>query len=105
MDRSSRKMQNESQISQGTPVGLDESSNDLNESTTGAESSRRLNRSISPIGQNDQSFESSSEIIKPMILVDIDSKGMMKINKKAIEYLQTIKKNVTLKEFLTPYRI
>ena len=53
----------------------------------------KMNRSISPIGHQDSSFE-SSDILKPMLLVDIDNKGMMKINRKAIEYLQSIKKNV-----------
>ena len=94
MDRQPRRIFEDSRPSQSNTGGVNDSAIDLNESSTGAESSRKLNRSISPIGQHDQSFDSSSEFIKPMLLVDIDNKGMMKINRKAIEYLQTIKKNV-----------
>ena len=95
MERQSRKIFEDNRPSQINRGGINDSSSDINDNTTGGESSRKLNRSISPIGQQDQSFE-TSEIIKPMLLVDIDNKGMMKINRKALEYLQSIKKNVNL---------
>lgn len=92
MERPSRKIFEDGRPSR-MATNMDGSQESVDNSNV--DSSRRVNRSISPISSNqqDQSFE-TSDILKPMLLVDIDNKGMMKINRKAIEYLQTIKKNV-----------
>lgn len=91
--RPSKQIFTDSRPSRSNPIMDNSQNEDLNESQS-FDSSRRINRSISPLGQPEQTSFESSEILKPMLLVDIDNKGMMKINRKAIEYLQAIRKNV-----------
>ena len=54
-----------------------------------------LLRSISPIRRDDGPMD-TSQILKPLLLIDIDTKGSMKISREGLEFLQSITTNVII---------
>jgi len=60
----------------------------------------RSTRSISPIRKNDNPSDYSS-ILKPIMLLDIDERGIIKINRSALEYIQGLNTKVT--ELTSPF--
>jgi hypothetical protein len=67
------------------------------------DNSQANNRNISPIRRPESQVDSSS-IMKPLLLVDIDPHGIMKISKTGLEFLQTLKTNIAVLAVIGPYR-
>jgi len=86
----------------------DEDSNDRsgefdNSTNEMSRSEVKSTRSISPIRKNDTPSDYSS-ILKPIMLLDIDERGIIKINKSALEYIQGLNTKIAVLSVVGPYR-